>query len=86
MKKSAWKKSKFGRINAVDLLNSLALALGTAVPTFFGLINADAVIKDFKITIVQAAVATAIAFASTFCFDIVKRLGTNSSGQLRKEE
>ena len=85
-KKTAWQKSAFGRINTVDLLNALAHALAASVPTFFGLINAELVIKSFSITITEATTATAIAFFSAFCFDVIKRLNTNSEGKFSEKE
>lgn len=75
VKKTAWEKSKFGRLTGVNVLNALAHAFATAIPTFFGLVNANSFLEDFKITIYQASVATIIAFISAFFFDILKRMG-----------
>lgn len=73
MKKSAWEKSEFGKIKAVNIFNALyhgIIALGTmyfAEPT-------------------TSIRALAILFSSTVFFSIFKALGTNSKGDILKGE
>lgn len=85
-KKTQWEQSAFGKIKGKDLLNALAHAIGSAVPTFFGLLNVEVLISSFSITMNEALIATALTFVSSFCFDVVKRLSTNSNGETLKSE
>ena len=78
-KKTQWEQSAFGKIKGKDLLNALAHAIGSAVPTFFGLLNVEVIINSFQITMHEALIATALTFLSAFCFDVVKRFSTKKN-------
>jgi hypothetical protein len=77
--KTQWEQSVFGKIKGKDLLNALAHAIGSAVPTFFGLLNVEVIINSFRITMQEALIATALTFLSSFCFDVVKRFSAKKN-------
>jgi len=83
-KKTAWERSKFGKITWVNFFNALAHGVGTFGTTFFALLNLPQLLTDFKLTMWQAFVSASLAGTGAFVFDIIKRLGfpTNSKAFL----
>lgn len=73
MKKSAWEKSEFGKIKAVNIFNAL----------YHGIIASGTLYFAEPNTSIRALV---ILFASTVFFSIFKALGTNTKGELLKGE
>lgn len=68
MKKSAWEKSEFGKIKAVNVFNAFYHGVAAAGTMYFVEPN----------TSIRALV---ILFASTVFFSIFKGVKTNSKGQ-----
>lgn len=73
MKKSAWEKSEFGKIKAVNIFNAF----------YHGVIAAGTMFFAEPTTSIKAL---GILFASTAFFSIFKALGTNSKGEMLKGE
>lgn len=74
------KKSEFGKIKGVDLLNALYHAVGAVAIPFFGFLGAGRMPNGSEWYILASV------FGSAIFADIFKRSVTNSNGQVLKNE
>lgn len=74
------KKSEFGKIKWVDLLNALYHALAAVTPVFFGYLGMGTMPTNKELLILLSV------FGSAFFGDVLKRGVTNSNGSVLKSE
>ena len=74
------KKSEFGKIKAVDLLNALYHAIGAVAIPFFGFLGVGRMPSGGEWYILASV------FGSALFADIFKRAITNSKGEVLKSE
>lgn len=87
-KKTAWERSKFGKLHLVDFLNSLYDSAGASISAMVALFNADSIpfIKVDALTPKQVIWTGVFMFVSTMVIGLGRKWGTNSNGEAFKKE